>query len=117
MNYDYNSDLEFKDRVTKVASEIKRVYPLISIDDAIKAAAISNPINGPVTVNDKFDRLYRIMLVIGRDNVEFIHVFNDSYNLYDSGILNDKYVNLMGKIIDYMSGQRDDFPFILEADN
>ena len=114
MTYDYDSNLELKDRVVKVASEIKKEYPLISTEDAVKAAAISSPISGRVTINDKFERLYHILMVIGKENVEFPHVFNDLYNVYENGLLNEDNNNLMTKIVDYICGTKNEFPFMYE---
>ncbi len=114
MTYDYDSNLELKDRVIKVASEIKKEYPLISTEDAVKAAAISSPISGRVTIDEKFERLYHILMVIGKENSEFPHVFNDIFNIYESEILNEVNTSLMGKIIEYICGNINEFPYMYE---
>ena len=62
MRYEYDSDLTFVERVAKIAKEIHRCYNRISYDDCKKIAGITNPINNYVTNDDKFDRLYKIML-------------------------------------------------------
>lgn len=114
MKCEYNSDLEFQERLVKVTNEIKKDYPLISTDDAVKIASITLPINDYPTNDDKFDRLYRIMLIIGKDNPEYSHAFNDLYNLYEDGLKNPIYKELMTGIIDYCAGLRDSFPYLDE---
>ena len=114
MIYEYDSDLYLYERIAKVANEIHRVYSDISMDDAKEIASITNPINDKVTNNDKFDRLYKIMLVIGKDHPSFSHVFNDCYDIYEDGSLNEKYNNVMYEIIKYLNGNSYSFPLITE---
>ena len=114
MMYEYDSDLEFEDRIKKVASDIIKEFPLISIDDAIKAAALTNPINNTPSNDDKFNRLYCIMLTIDRDHYEFYHAFNNAFNIYESGLKDEKNNLIFREIIDYLDGKRDTFPYMSE---
>ncbi len=115
MMYEYDSNLEFEDRVKKVATNIVKEFPLISVDDAIKAAAITTPINTDVPTNDdKFNRLYCIMLTIDREHDEFFHAFNNAFNIYESGLKNEKYNQVFSEIVNYLDGKRDTFPYIYE---
>ena len=116
MKYQYNSDLTFEERVVQTASEIKEKYRDISVDDAIHIAAISHPIDDKVTNDDKFDRLYNTMLIIDKDHEEFLNVFNDAFNLYEKGLKNDSYNNIMKEIIDYIEGNRPTFPYLVEVE-
>lgn len=114
MKYEYNSNLDFENRIVEVAYEIKNEYPSIVIDDAIKAASLSTPIEDKVSNDDKFNRLYNILLTIDKEHEEFPHVFNDAFNLYQDGLKNELYNNVMKEIIKYIEGERLTFPYLVE---
>lgn len=114
MIYEYDSDLYLFERIAKVANEIHKKYSNISLDEAKKIASITNPINDKVTDNDIFDRLYKIMLIIGKEHPDFSRVFNDSYDVYENGSLDEKYKNVMYEIVKYINGDTSSFPFITE---
>ena len=116
MNFEYNSNLTFKERVDLVAKEIMSEYPLLSSDDAVKAAALATPVDDKVTNDAKFDRYYFILKNIDPSNEEFSHVFNDAFNVYQKGLKDDKYNTAMLGIIDYVNGMRADFPELLNLD-
>lgn len=110
MRFEYNSNLEFGERVKLVAKEIVDEYPLIGFDEATYAAVHAVPIDDKCTNDDKFDRYYFIMRAIGKNHDEFAHVFNDSYNLYREGFQKDIYNKVMVEIIDYVSSNSNFFP-------
>ena len=114
MIFEYDSDLTFKERVTKIANNIHKCYDRISIEDCKKIAALTDPINDEVTSDDKFDRLYKIMLYIGKDHPDFNHVFNDTFAVYESGSLNDTNKNMMYEIVRYLNNERSTFPLYTE---
>ncbi len=114
MRYEYDSDLPFIERVTKVANEIHKCFDRIDIKDCNKIAAITNPINNTVSNNDRFDRLYKIMLIIGKDHPDFDHVFNDCYSVYEKGSLSESNKNMMFELIKYLNNERDTFPMYSE---
>ena len=82
MRFEYNTDLNFEERVALVRREIQDEYPLINDRDATVAAALAVPVDDKLTNDDKFDRYYFIMHTIRRGDDEFPHVFNEvtSYN-------------------------------------
>ena len=115
MNFSYNSNLEFDERVQVVADEICKEYPLISRQDAVFAAGNAVAVDGKVTNDVKFNRYYYIMKTIGRHHDEFPHVFNDAFKVYDQGLDNCLYIDVMPKIVDYLTGGRDAFPGFTEG--
>ena len=114
MIYEYDSDLTFVERVTKIAKEIHRCYNRISYDDCKRIAGITNPINDYVTNDDKFDRLYKIMLLIDKDHPDFNHVFNDCFSVYEKGSLSESNKNMMYEIVRYLNNERPRFPLFME---
>ena len=50
------------------------------------------------------------MYLIGKEDAEFPHVYNDAYNLYSKGLLSTENSELMDKISEYVSGYSDSFP-------
>ena len=115
MTYAYNSNLDFYDRVHLVTEEICHEYPLISQREAKEAAACARAVDDHITNDDKFNRLYYILLTIGRTHDEFYHVFNDLYKVYDEGVEQSLYRNIMPQIVDYAIGDRGTFPIFLEG--
>lgn len=114
MRFEYNSNLLFSDRLKLVTQEILDEYPLISKDYALIAASLSSTVDDRSTNDDKFDRYYYLLKIIGRDNEEFPHVFNDLFNLYQQGF-NKNINNLLTlSIIDYATGNREKFPELFE---
>lgn len=103
MRFEYNKNLELNERLTLVTKEILDVYPLISEKEAYIAASLATPVDDKLTNDDKFDRYYFIMRTIGKANEEFLHVFNDAFNLYKQGLNKDSYKNAMMSIIDYVT--------------
>lgn len=70
--------------------------------------------DGKVTDEQKFLRYYYILRTIKRNHAEFPHVFNDLYNLYDTGLSSPLFRNTMERIIAYANGELDEFLEILE---
>ncbi len=114
MRYEYDSDLTFVERVAKVANEIHRVYDRITMDQCRRIAALTNPINDYVSNNDKFDRLYKIMLLIDKDHPDFNHVFNDCFKVYEKGSLSESNKTMMFEIVKYLNNERNTFPLFIE---
>lgn len=112
MKFEYNKNLTYNDRVSLVAKEIRDEYPLISDHDAALAASFATPVDDKATNDEKFDRYYFIMKVIGKNNDEFSHVFNDAFDLYRDGLNSEIYKNAMFSIIEYATSDRD-FPELL----
>ena len=115
MNFEYNSHLEFEERVLLVSKEIKKAYPFISNSSIIEAAALSNPIDDHVTNDEKFHRLYLLLLVLDENKEDSTIVFNDIYNLYEDGLKEKKYNDIMEELVKYYSGNRSTFPLISEV--
>lgn len=110
MKFEENSNLEFDERANLVYEEIKKEYPLIDENAIYKAAALSKAIDDKSTYDDKFDRYYCIMYIIGKEDAEFSHVYNDAYNLFSKNLLNEENTKIMNQITEYVSGYRDSFP-------
>lgn len=115
MKYDYNGNLEFEDRLLQVIGEIKSTYSYISNKSILESALLSGAINDYVTNDDKFDRLYHILLVLDKNKEDNTIVFNDLYNIYEDGLEDKKYINMMIELIKYYSGGREIFPYMNEV--
>lgn len=115
MDYEYNSNLEFEERVALVSKEIKTAYSYISDKSIMEAAILANVINDYVTNDNKFDRLYHILLVLNKNKEDSTVVFNDIYNIYEAGLENKMYNDMMVELINYYSGERDTFPYMSEV--
>lgn len=114
MKFNYNKDLEFKERLLKVLSEVKAQYPLINEKSAAIASMMSSPVDDKATNDDKFDRYYFLLKEVSPEDPEYNHIFNDLYNLYEAGFENSIYNNCMEEIINFIEGEREDFPLLSE---
>lgn len=114
MKFEYNANLQFQERIEQVKKEILEEYPLISEDYALLAASLSSTIDDKSTNDDKFDRYYYLLKIIGKENEEFSHVFNDLFNLYQKGFKKNINNLLTISIIDYITGSRKKFPELFE---
>ena len=115
MEFEYNSNLEFEERVELVSKEIKKKYSDISNKSIIEAASIANVIDDYVTNDDKFDRLYHILLVLDKNKEDSTVVFNDLYNIYEDGLKNNRNIDMMTELVKYYSGNRESFPYMNEV--
>lgn len=90
MNYEYNGNLTYDERIDKVSKDINNIYPFISMKNSRLIASLEPPIN-EVTDEVKFRRLFNI-LFIERDKNLFkvlfdeILLLNRNSNLINNGI-------------------------------
>ena len=80
MEYDYNGNLTYEERIAKVSKEITNYYSFISKSESILVASLEHPIDDKIDDLFKFRRLYNI-LTIRRDNNTFDIVLNDMLKL------------------------------------
>ena len=113
MKYEYNGNLLEDDRIDLVANEIIEKYPKIYIENANKAATLEKRISSNVTLTDKLNRIYNIMLVNSDNKEILISVYNDYLNLISKidGEGYDKYYNIAQAIYNYLNNLSD-FPYI-----
>ena len=114
MEFAYNEDLSLVQKIKIVTDEIVKHYPLIDVNAAKMSAILSTSIDDKPTNSDKFERYYFLMMYLDPMNHEYIHIFNDMVDVYESGIEDDKYRNCMEEIIKYFSNQRSTFPLLEE---
>ena len=81
MNYDYNANLSFEERVSIIKNEIIKEYPMIDNDSALKIASIELPIDNDDIENSRYRRLSNI-LYFYRDN-----------ELIKNKVINDMLIN------------------------
>lgn len=112
MKFEYNGNLLEDDRINLVVNEIINKYPQISPSKAKEAAMLEGKISNSITVNDKLNRLYNIMLV-NSDNKEIVLiVYKDFLNLLNNNnIEKDNYINLVDGINAYFQNYAE-FPFL-----
>ncbi len=114
MKFEYNENLDLKERIEIVALEIKQNYPLIENSAAIMSAILSSSIDDKPTNDEKFERYYFLLQNLNTTNVEYLHVFNDLCNVYEDGLENNIYKKCMIEIINFISGKRFNFPELAE---
>ena len=103
MNYDYNGNLLFAERINKVADAIITKYPEIKKEEAAFIASLEPPITTQVTDEIKFRRLFNIMFVKQNDKYIENKVFYDITEIYKNIYgQNDKIDNLMNLLVDHM---------------
>ena len=114
MTFEYNVNVDLIPRVKMVRDEIIKQYPLIEETAAVIAASLASSLDDKPTNADKFERCYFILMNLSPTNDEYIHVFNDMYDLYEDGIDNDVYNSCMKEIIKFISHERTTFPLLEE---
>lgn len=105
MNYDYNANLTFEERVSIITKDIINKYPFINKETAIKIASLEEPID-----NNKediiFKRLSNILLFYQNDINKKNIIINDILKEYRN--LNDKDEKINKYISDILDYQRYD---------
>ncbi len=112
MKFEYNENLDIEARIKLVMQEIKTRYKEVDDSSAYIAALLSSPVDDKPTNDEKFERYYHLLRNLSPNNFNYLDVFNDLYNVYDSGIYKPQYNECMVEIINYISGNRDSFPMI-----
>ncbi len=114
MKFEYNENLSLVQRIKLVSKEIIKNYPLIDPDAATMSAILSSSVDDKPTNSEKFERYYFILMYLDPTNDEYIHVFNDLYDVYEAGIEDGRYSDCVEEIIRYMAHDRDTFPLLDE---
>lgn len=119
MEFEYNGNLDEKDRIELVAKEINNYYPEINLIKSRLIASFEEPITTSFNNVMLFKRLYNILIVLHKDNVVFNKVFPElsrTYNLImnDSSNYDSIIDSIMVEINNYIKGERLDFPIISE---
>ena len=112
MIFGYNANMSLIERVRQVSNEIKKNYPLIEEGAVAIASTLSPPVDDKPTNSDKFKRYYYLLRYLHPTNAEYSHVFNDMYDIYESGIEDETYKMCMLDIIKYVSHKRETFPLL-----
>lgn len=118
MEFEYNGNLEYNERINKVALEIMKTYPEISMDKAKIIASLEDSITTEPNGEIKFKRLYNILFVMQYKKSIFNKALVDIKNIYDVYILTEDNNNLiesmMRELLHYTNGERLNFPVISE---
>ncbi len=106
MNYEYNGNLTYEERLFKVSKDIHKSYPNITLEESYLIATLEPPIN-EVTDEVKFRRLVNILFV-KKDEKTIKKVFNEilllntNIDIINNGIyLLSKYYSGIGKFPEY----------------
>lgn len=94
MNYDYNANLTFEERVGLITRDIMKEYP-IDKELAMKIASIELPIDTDDKEDAKYKRLSNILLFVQNDKIIKNMVIEDILDNYIKGKSEkiDNYVN------------------------
>lgn len=115
MNFEYNGNLLEEDRINLVANEIVNKYTRVSFEKAKEAAMLEGRISNPVSVNDKLQRLYNIMLVNCDNKTIVTLVYKDFLILLNNNhfdkINNSKFINMISGINANLQNYSE-FPFL-----
>ena len=118
MNFEYNGNLEERERVLQVAQEIINYYPEVTFEKAKLIASLEEPITKDVDGIMYFKRLYNILFIVQQDKNLSAKIYNEIikvYNLYLVSSLHDDTIDsIMTEITKYLNGERIDFPVISE---
>lgn len=119
MEFEYNGNLEEKDRIELVAKEINNYYPEISLIKARLIASFESPVTTSFNNVMLFKRLYNILFILHKDKMIFSKIFpelNKTYNLImdDINVSESVIDDIMREINNYIKGERRDFPIISE---
>lgn len=118
MNFEYNGNLEEKERIIQVAQEIMKCYPEIDLERAKLIASLEEPITTDVNSVIYFKRLYNMLFVVQKDKTLFNKVYIEIvkiYNLYLTSGENDNIVDsMMSELNKYVNNERIDFPIVSE---
>ena len=117
MRFEYNEDLEKKERIEQVMGEIKEHYEDVDSYATYMAALLASPIDDKPTNSEKFERYYYLLKYLKPTNYSYLHIFNDLYNVYEDGIEKAEYNDCMFEIVKYIAGERQTFPHITEFYN
>lgn len=98
MKFEYNGHLDFNERISFVAKDIKNAYSEISDVDAKKIAALEPKIINKLNFNMLFNRLYNILLVEKNNYKIFNRVYNDLMNICKNNTLDDKHIEKLSFI-------------------
>lgn len=114
MEFEYNGNLNYMDRVKLVANEIIRQYPEIEVESARLAASLEDVITTNPTNEIKFKRLYNILFAVQNNKSIFNHVLVDIKNIYDLGCNSNLIEAMMNELIRFVAHDRIDFPIMSE---
>lgn len=117
MKFEYNENLDAMDQVEMVAIEIKRQYPEIDDLPVFMSALLASPVDDKPTNEEKFERYYYILKYLDPRNIEFVHVVNDLYDVYEDGIEKKEYNECMSEIMKFVSGEINIFPELADFYN
>ena len=81
MKFEYNEDLEKEERIKQVMYEIKDHYVDIDRYSSYMSALLSSPVDDKPTNSEKFERYYYLLRYLKPNNVCYLHVFNDLYDV------------------------------------
>ena len=114
MQFEYNGNLDYKDRVKLVANEIIREYPEIEVESARLAASLEDVITTTSTNEIKFKRLYNILFAVQNNKSIFNHVLVDIKNIYELGCNSNIIESMMNELVRFVMKERMDFPILSE---
>ena len=110
MKFEYNENLDIMEQTELAALEIKRQYPGIEDIAVITSALLASPVDDKPTNDEKFERYYYILKHLDTNNIEYLHVFNDLYDVYEAGLEKQPYKDCMAEIVKFISKERLTFP-------
>ena len=101
MNFEYNGNLEERERVLQVAQEIINYYPEVTFEKAKLIASLEEPITKDVDGIMYFKRLYNILFIVQQDKNLSAKIYNEIIKVYKKGL------KMLSKVASYEYTLRD----------
>ena len=103
MNYEYNGNLLYSDRIENISNDILKKYTFLSKKQAIMASMMEPPITKDIDDEFRFNRLYNIIYTNMNNKEVQLKIFEDIKEVY-LNILgkNNKIDYIMSELINYM---------------
>ena len=104
MEYNYNGNMLFEDRLDDVSSEITNAYPEVSQEKALFVASLEDPITTYPNINIMTKRLYNLMLVNYDNKLLQSKIFYDMIKIYkNSSSLSNENINLFLSLANFFN--------------
>lgn len=93
------------EQINIISTEIMNEYPSLDPQDIIKIAALCDVIGDKVTIDDKFNRYYYLLLYLGKEHHLYSKIFSDMYSICFNKLEDEINKLVFEDIIKYNNGE------------